>query len=227
MFTDKLFDNVLVIAPHSDDDVLGCGGTVRRVIEAGGKVTVLVATVGDVQFYHSKKTVLANTRVEEFHNALDVLGVQDGRVLYMNQEQRLHMMPIVDLISEFDKVIREVKPTAVFIPYPSFHQDHKTVFDAAFAALRPTPHTDHIRLVAMYEYPFIVWSTHDSSKNRFYIDITEQLDHKVRAMSQHKSQLRPSAELISLETIALWAARRGLEIGVKYAESFEMLRLRI
>lgn len=223
-----IFERVLVIAPHSDDDILGCGGLMKRVKKSGGRVHVAVVSVGDVLFYHSDKVVKADTRIEEFHNALDYLGVDSGEVLFKGHEQRLHMLPIVEIITEIDKIIKREKPTAVFIPYPSFHQDHKTVFDASFAALRPTGASEATKLVAMYEYPFIVWDANQNVDGcRFHIDITNEIDDKVNAMRKHVSQLRPANELISLETIRVWAQRRGLEVNAEYAEAFKALRMKI
>ena len=169
----------------------------RKVRKEGGEVHVIVTTVGDVQFYHNDSMITAETREEEFHNALASLGVDSGMILYRHSEQRLHMLPIVDIITELDKKIRELQPTAVFIPYPSFHQDHKTVFDASFAALRPTDDTSFVKLVAMYEYPFIVWDTGAVDGCRFHVDITNEIDEKVNAMAQHKSQIRSEKHLIS------------------------------
>jgi LmbE family N-acetylglucosaminyl deacetylase len=220
-----MFERVLVIAPHSDDDILGCGGMMKNVKKAGGEVHVVVTTIGDVNFYHKQEVVTGETREEEFHNALNSLGVDSGEILFRHSEQKLHMLPIVDIITAYDQKIRSFKPTAVFIPYPSFHQDHKTVFNASFAALRPTPNTSHVKLVAMYEYPFIVWDTNDTDGNRFHLDITNTLEDKVNAMKCHKSQIRESEHLISPQTIRVWAERRGIEVGVRYAEAFKALRM--
>lgn len=220
-----MFERVLVIAPHSDDDILGCGGMMKNVKNAGGEVHVVVTTIGDVNFYHRQEVVTGETREEEFHSALNSLGVDSGEILFRHSEQKLHMLPIVDIITAYDQKIRSFKPTAVFIPYPSFHQDHKTVFDASFAALRPTPNTSHVKLVAMYEYPFIVWDTNGTDGNRFHLDITNTLEDKVNAMKCHKSQIRESEHLISPQTIRVWAERRGIEVGVRYAEAFKALRM--
>ena len=222
---DGVFENVLVFAPHSDDDILGCGGTMSRIVKAGGNVHVVVVTVGDVLFYHSNQKVMAQTREQEFHEALASIGVSDGRIMYHDHEQRLDMVPTVELVTQMDDIIREVRPTAVLIPYPSFHQDHKAVFNACFAALRPTNDTGHIKMVAMYEYPFIVWDTVPVDGARLHIDITNELEDKVHAMSLHQSQVRPEKHLISLETIRVWAQRRGIEVGVDYAEAFKVLRM--
>lgn len=222
---DKLLDRVLIIAPHSDDDILGCGGLMKKVKNEGGEVHVVVATVGDVKFYHSNALVTADTREKEFYNALFELNADSGEILYRHSEQRLHTMPIVDLITEFDRRVRKFKPTAVFLPYPSFHQDHKTVFDASFAALRPTPNTSHVKLVAMYEYPFVVWHVGELGGSSFHLDITDVIDDKIRAMECHKSQIREASHLISPQTIRMWAERRGVEVGLPYAEAFKALRM--
>lgn len=220
-----LLERVLVIAPHSDDDILGCGGMLKKVKDAGGETHVVIATIGDVHFYHKGEVVTGAVREEEFYNALSILGVDSGRILYRHSEQRLNMLPIVDIITELDDIIREIKPTAVFIPYPSFHQDHKTVFEASFAALRPTPATDFVKFVAMYEYPFVVWDAANQGGSKFHIDITNEIEYKVNAMKQHVSQIREANHLISPQTIKTWAANRGIEVGVPYAEAFKLLRM--
>ena len=220
-----VLENVLVFAPHSDDDILGCGGLIRKVVKSGGKVHVVLATVGDVRFYHSNKVIKAETRIKEFETALDYLGVNSTEIMYTDHEQVLDTVPMVDLVTKMDKIIHDVKPSAVLIPYPSFHQDHKAVYNACFAALRPTNDTGHIKMVAMYEYPFIVWDTIPIEGGRLHIDITDEIDDKVHAMSLHKSQVRPEKHLISLETIKVWAQRRGLEVGVPYAEAYKVLRM--
>jgi LmbE family N-acetylglucosaminyl deacetylase len=220
-----MFEKVLVIAPHSDDDILGCGGLMKKVKNLGGEVHVIVTTIGDVAFYHKPDVVKAEVREEEFYAALDFLGVDKGEILFRHSEQRLHLLPIVDIITAYDQKIRTYKPTAVFIPYPSFHQDHKTVFDASFAALRPTPNTSYVRLVAMYEYPFVVWDVKDTDGNRFHLDISDVIDDKINAMKCHKSQIREAEHLISPQTIRVWAERRGIEVGVPYAEAFKALRM--
>ena len=105
---DGVFENVLVFAPHSDDDILGCGGTMSRIVKAGGNVHVVVVTVGDVLFYHSNQKVMAQTREQEFHEALASIGVSDGRIMYHDHEQRLDMVPTVELVTQMDDIIREV-----------------------------------------------------------------------------------------------------------------------
>ena len=222
-----IFEKVLVIAPHCDDDVLGCGGLMSRVKKSGGEVHVLIAAAGDVHFRHSDTVIHADTREEEFRKGLEVLGVDSGEILFYEYEQKLDTLPIVEIVTVLDKKIAELQPTAVLIPYPSFHQDHKVLFQAAFAALRPTIDTSYIKFVGMYEYPFVVWDTNDVDGSLMHIDITNEIDDKVKAMSMHTSQIRPDDHLISLKTIRTWAERRGLEVGLPYAEAYKILKLKI
>lgn len=226
MLLNGIFKRVLVISPHADDEIIGCGGLMKKVIRHGGEVHVAVVTVGDIEFYHLGRVVTKEERKMELKRALDYLGVTSHYTLFDDYESLMDTMPIRNVIAAFDKLISSLRPSAVLLPYPSFHQDHKIVFNAGFAALRPSPsHSRYLRLVAGYEYPFVTWTNEYLNSGSLYIDITEELDDKIEALKCHKSQIREGRHLISPETVRLWAEKRGLEASIHYAEMFYVLRM--
>lgn len=228
MLLQGVFDRVLVISPHADDEVIGCGGLMRKVISHGGEVHVAVVAVGDVWFYHLDRVVTKEERKQELHRALEYLGVTSHLTLFDDYESLMDTIPIKNIITVFDRLIRRIEPTVVLLPYPSFHQDHKIVFNAGFAALRPCPgYNSKLRLVAGYEYPLVSWSTESLNSGSLYIDITGELEDKIEALKHHQSQMREGRHLISPETVRLWAEKRGLEAGVPCAEMFYVLRMLI
>ncbi len=228
MYLDDAFKRVLVLSPHADDDVIGCGGLMKKIINNGGEVYVVVTAIGDINFYHLGRVVTKEERKAELAKALTYLGVTEYFTLFDDYESLMDTMPIRNVITSFEKIIGRLKPSAVLLPYPSFHQDHKIVFNAGFAAVRPSPYNhDYLRLVAGYEYPFVFWNNESINGGSLYLDITAELEDKLKAFKYHQSQVREKKHLISSETVALWAEKRGLECGADYAEMFYILRMLI
>jgi len=220
-------ESILIFVPHADDETLGCGGLIEKACRCGNDVNVVLAASGNTFFYHSNQTVSTETRQREFADALRWLGCTSYDVMYDDKEAQLDTVPKAELVARIDRYLADVKPTMVFVPYPSFHQDHQALFQACMAGLRPTPKSS-IRLIAMYEYPFIVWQyprLHDTGE--LYLDISSTIDKKLEALGKHVSQLREDGHMISPGTVKQWAQMRGMEIGVAYAEKYHLLRSRL
>ncbi|MGI6554453.1 MAG: PIG-L deacetylase family protein [Bacillota bacterium] len=223
-----VFKRVLVVSPHADDEVIGCGGVIKKVVNMGGEVFVVVVSIGDINFYHLDRVVTKEERKEELRHALNYLGVTGFCTLFDDYESLMDTMPIRNIISALDNHIDKIKPTTVLLPYPSFHQDHKIVFNAGFAALRPSPRRNgQLKLTAGYEYPFVTWTNETLQTSCLYVNITDEIDDKIEALRCHKSQLRESGHLISPESVRLWAEKRGMDAGCPYSEMFYVLRLRL
>lgn len=217
-------ERILILAPHADDEVLGCGGLIEKACRFGNKVKVVIAAVGCTEFWHSKQVITAHERKKELVDALNYLGCKDFQVMFDDKEALLDTVPQKELVTTIDEIVNDFMPTMVFIPYPGFHQDHRTLFYACMAGLRPTPQRQY-KLVAMFEYPFIVWQYPKlGDLGEFYLDISETIDIKVEALRKHDSQIRESNHLISPDSVKSWAEKRGLEIGVKYAEKYYILK---
>jgi LmbE family N-acetylglucosaminyl deacetylase len=216
-------ERILIIAPHSDDEVLGCGGLIERACSLGNNVKVVIAALGETTFWHSGITVTADIRKKELSDALLYLGCRDFEVMYDDKEAVLDTIPQKDLVSKIDEILMSFQPSMVFIPYPSFHQDHKALFNACMASLRPQP-GHHYKLIAMYEYPLIVWQYPQiNNTGVLFLDLGEKVDRKVEAMRKHVSQLRDPKHLISPENVKKWAEKRGMENGCQYAEKYYIL----
>src|SRR5687767_10820769 len=118
--------NALIIAPHPDDEVLGCGGTIARLAREGRKITVAIVTKGTPLFPASQvRQVRAEARL-----ANKALGVKDLRFLDL-PVTTLHLIPRAKLNAVFIELIRATKPEIAFLPFPGDrHEDHRQVFDA-------------------------------------------------------------------------------------------------
>ncbi|MEW9669177.1 PIG-L deacetylase family protein [Ammoniphilus sp. 3BR4] len=217
-------ERVLIIAPHADDEVLGCAGLIEKASRLGNSVKVVVGAVGNTYMYHAGQTISADTRKKELVKAVKYLGCNDVQVLYDDKESWLDTVPKREIISKIDGIIRTFHPTMVFIPLPGFHQDHQQLYEACMAAMRPKPGLE-LKLIAMFEYPLIVWKhPRFISIGELYLDISDSIDKKIEALRKHASQLRESRDLISEQNVKLLAQFRGMEAGVPFAEKFYIIR---
>ena len=217
-------ERILILAPHADDEVLGCGGLMARARALGNDVKVVLATTGDTE-YLDGRIVTQEDRVREMNQALATLTIPETEVLVPGRDSELDMVPLSDIVTAIDRVLREWKPTVVLFPYPSFHQDHQRLYDACLAALRPrldgSWHT-----AALYEYPNIVWQPNGlPSSGELYVQLDDEaLAKKVLALEEHASQMLYGKYTITPEAVRQWAMFRGFEIGATYAEKFYLLR---
>jgi len=221
----------LVLAPHADDEVFGCGGTIAKMKDLGAKVYVIVVSVGEVLHYGANKQekVVGQTRLDELEAAMEYLKVDDYEVIFNDSKMhlRLDAIPRRDLVSHFERdcrlAIDKIKPTMIILPAASYNQDHEAVFRAGFTACRP--HLPEVKpfqkIVLSCDNPAISWSLErEKFHPTFYVDISRYLTKKLKAISFHKSQMKPSIHHASLENIENLAKVRGREISVEAAEAF-------
>ena len=219
---------LLVIAPHADDEVLGCGGLISKIKSVGGKVFVLIFNVGSIEKYNNKK--FTDLRKKEAASAMKFLKVDRYDTIFdsPNDNRYLDAKPLHELISKIEtesKVsLAKIKPTIVAIPsINSHHQDHIHIFKACIAALRPLnkPIAD---VVISYEAPeHSRWSASGVFQPNLYIDIEKYLARKISAFYKYKSQIRIGGR--DKHTIKNHAEYRGKEAGRKVCEAYFVHRL--
>lgn len=216
--------NVLVIAPHPDDEVLGCGGTIRRYVQSGAQVTVAIVTRGTPLFPDSQ---VQRVRAEAAA-AAQRLGVQTLRFLDLPVTM-LHLMPEHELNGVFFNLVRETQPDTLFVPFAGDrHEDHRQIFDAAMVASRPDGRRYRISKICCYE---TVSETHWSAPGiepvfhpTWYVDIRATLADKLDAMRCYASQLEEEIPARSLTAIEALARFRGSVAGLPAAEGFQVIR---
>jgi len=226
---------LLIISPHADDETFGCAGTMAKIKSHGGKVYVMLVSVGTVvQFTpQGEQEISGDERETEFKKVMEFLNVDDFEILHRDTEihLRLDSIPrkeIIGLIEKDAKLsLQKLNPTMIALPTISYNQDHEAVFKAGFTACRP--HLRDIksfqRIVVGYDNPAISWSLErEKFHPNFYIDISDHLTRKLEAVSLYKSQMKPSTHHASIESIEYLSRVRGREISVEAAEAFVCYR---
>lgn len=215
---------VLVIAPHGDDEVLGCGGMVARAAAEGAQVTIVVMSTGGIQHYHLATEALPDQRAQEIHAASGILGANAAQVLFPGHEMRLETLPMLQLVTALDQVLAERRYDECFIPEPSHNLDHTLTHQAALGAFRLGSVTVP-GLIAMYEGTRPGWQSPVGAGGDLFVNIASTLETKIAALEAYGSQIRDYPHPTSSEAIRRLAAQRGMEAGLDYAERFKLLRL--
>ena len=216
--------NVLVIAPHPDDEVLGVGGTIAKRVSEGDSVYVCVVTKGCAPLFED--AIVCRSR-EECRRADLFLGVSETIFLDFPAAM-LENVPRYQLNDAFLRVIQRIKPDEVYLPHRGDMQiDHKMVVDAAMVALRPK--YEH-RVSRIYAYETLSETGWDipNTVNEFlpnvYEDISMTLQKKLEALNCFQSQLSPFPSARSTGAVEALARYRGATVGVDAAESFALIR---
>jgi N-acetylglucosamine malate deacetylase 1 len=237
MTVDWSRQRVLVVAPHPDDEVIGCGGVISRVKRAGGEVHVLFMTVGDTADFTAAGWSTAaerNVEIEQVATHLDLDGYHiafpgNAHHLRLDAGPRHELITMIERDSPLS--LSTLAPTAVFLPHrTSYNQDHRTTAEAVITALRPGDATvkPQPSIVLAYEEVADGWTAEPLTPPDVFVTLTEfDLDHKLKALSLYGSQLRAHPSTRSDLALRGLAAVRGAQSGTDLAEAFHCLRWRI
>ena len=216
-------ESLLVISPHADDEVLGCGGLMDKIKKSGGSVYALIFNVGSVvQKDGTHATALWK---KETSNAMKFLKVDDYETVFDSPKDNRYLdsKPLHDIIkiieSDSKVSLDKIKPTIVAIPTNhSHHQDHVRIFNACVAALRPM-RKPVPKFVLSYEAPeHSRWSASGAFEPNFFVDIEKNLSTKIKAFYKYKSQVKLKHR--DKVTILSQAEYRGREVGMHVCEAF-------
>ncbi|RJR19645.1 MAG: hypothetical protein C4581_04705 [Nitrospiraceae bacterium] len=221
---------LLVISPHPDDEILGCGGLIAKIKALGGKVFVIMFAVGNAKQIGGESSTAMRTK--EVKEVMAYMNVDGYEIIYMddNIHLKLDMIPrrdLIDLIeSKSTYSINNIDPDIIAIPSLACqNQDHEAVFQAAFTACRPRVKKGlrNAMTVLAYEQVDNLWTSR-IFKPTFYVDISDYLDNKITALALYATQMREEPNLRSIENVKRLSQLRGSEICVKAAEAFECCR---
>lgn len=215
--------NILVLAPHPDDEVMGCGGAIARHAQNGDAVYLLIVTKAYTPEWSEE---FIKNRPKEVAAANKILGIKKTFFLDF-PTVKLDTIPQKTLNAAIEKVIKEVAPDIMYIPHKGdLNRDHRLVFEAALVANRPFHNPNPVGKIMSYE----VLSETDWGQALdvfvpgVYVDISDVFDKKKEAMRVYSSELKEYPHPRSIEIIEALAKKRGSECGFKMAEGFTVVR---
>ncbi|MGH8611153.1 MAG: PIG-L deacetylase family protein [Gammaproteobacteria bacterium] len=229
MLLSESLERALVVSPHADDEVLGCGGLLAKLSTRRCKAHVLYMAVDGFHHYGLDRRTSYQERVAEIESVTELLGCS-YEIAYGDQDliEKLDTLPKRELVDLFEAKINEHRPDLLILPFGvDYDQDHVATFQTAFAAARPIAQVFGKWLVPhvfMYEMTKIQWAAEQLPRPAAYCDISAHLGVKLEAVKRYATQFRSSPHIRSLESVTALASIRGKEIGVEYAEAFGVLR---
>ncbi|WP_149723710.1 PIG-L deacetylase family protein [Campylobacter concisus] len=214
-------NKILVVAVHPDDETLGCGGTLLKHKHDGDEIYWLICTkMDEISDYHT-------ARENEIKQASDAYKFDGVFSLGLNT-MRVDEYGMSELIGKVSKVISEVKPNIIYLPFKSdVHSDHRKIFEASYSCTK------------VFRYPFIkkIYMMEILSETEFapgvkedafmpnsFVDISNYLDKKIEIMKIFKSEIGEHPFPRSERNLRALATLRGATCGCEYAESFMLLK---
>lgn len=222
--------NVLVLAAHPDDEVLGCGGTIARLAQEGHDVFIAILGEG-ITSRHAQREDADLAQLDALHRqsgeVAKLLGASE-RFTYRLPDNRFDTVALLDVVKIIEELIERLSPEVVYTQHGGdLNIDHVSLYRATLTATRPLPGSA-VRRVLAYE----VASSSEWAFQRFspafrpqvFVEVKGTLETKLKAMSLYEGELRPFPHPRSLEALRAQAQRWGSVAGLEAAEAFELVR---
>tara|TARA_B100001123_G_C15254099_1_gene1003945 strand:+ start:334 stop:945 length:612 start_codon:yes stop_codon:yes gene_type:complete len=199
--------NIIAFGAHPDDIEIGVGGTLSKLSAAGHNVVTVLVTLPNNQELRMKEAIAASK----------ILGIE-LRILDLEPSVLKNSRELVGL---FDQLLNEYKPDSIFTHWKfDSHQDHVDITSAVIASTRKNKCS-----VYMYEPTIPGGITPHGFRSQLYVDITDTIEKKIKGVLAHSSQVSNNTDYW-VEGIEGRARHHGYQIGVKFAECFEIIKQR-
>jgi len=224
------YSSILVIAAHPDDEILGCGGTMARLAREGHEVRIAILAEG-ISSRYSHREDADQRQLEHLHGraqlAAEAVGAKE-LVLCRLPDNRMDTVPLLDIVKIVEELVVRFRPQVVYTHHPGdLNIDHGVVHRAVLTATRPV-----VGQCVSEIYAFEVPSSTEWAFQRLeplfrpsvFVDITETLETKIRALSYYDTETRKFPHPRSAEALRAIATRWGSVVGLPAVEAFELIR---
>ena len=219
-------EHVLVVAAHSDDEALGCGGTIAKHVASGDIVHVVFMTNGVEARRHWDQDDMTRRKAAA-DRAKEILGICS--LTYFDfPDNQTDKVPLLNIVQKLEEVTTAINPTIVYTHHHGdLNIDHRNTFEAVMTACRPLPDSQ-VRCILGYE---VLSSTEWAAPGvnaftpSFFIDISNHLDTKLKALAAYEEEMRLSPHTRSIAHAECLARHRGHSVGVDAAEAFCVYRI--
>lgn len=214
-------ETVLVIAAHPDDESLGMGGTIHRLVQAGHALHVLFLSSGVGSRDSNREDSAA--RLAAANRALDLLGCSHVSVGDF-PDNSFDSIGLLTIAKYIESIVDEVKPSIIFTNFHSdLNVDHRLTAEASIVAARPKPSSS---VNELYFYEVLSSTGWQFGAKQFlptyFVNISESISQKEAALFEYATEMDESPSARSYESVKALARHRGNFIGFEYAEAFEV-----
>lgn len=204
-------EKILILAPHTDDAEFGCGGSIVKLVENNCSVHVVAFSIAEESV---PDNVPKNINKQYMKDAMAILGVKEENIIIKNYPVRNFPSVRQSILEDLVEINRKITPSIVFLPSTfDTHQDHQVVSQEGFRAFKKVT-------ILGYELP---WNNLTFTTNCFIPLQEEHVNKKLNSLQCYISQM--GRDYISKDFLKSVMRTRGGQMGKKYAEAFELIRL--
>ena len=206
--------NILVIAPHPDDEVLGMGGTIKKLSKKN-KIILCVVSEGATAQYKDKKMI--KVRRDSCKKTAKILGI--SQTIFLDYPDMRLNLSHLDINKKLEEIIEKYRPEIVYTaPKNDLNLDHQMVFNSTLVACRPK---SGVKQILCYE---IQGNTKVPFVPNVFENIEKEFSYKIKGFKMYKSEIEEFPNTRSIIAIENLAILRGIESGFKKAEAFELIK---
>ncbi len=216
---------VIFVAPHPDDESLGCGGTILKHQKSGDEIhwLIMTTTTGDNRYSEE----FSQARQQEIQKVADLYGFNSVHILNF-YPATLDQVPMSDMIGEVNAIIQNIQPNIVYLPYRGdAHSDHAVVFDTCISCTKSfrNPFIKSVRVYeTLSETDFGFNPDNNGFRPNYFVTINEYLDKKIEILNVFTSEMKAPPFPRSEESVRALALLRGQVAGSLNAEAFMSLK---
>ena len=233
---------ILILAAHPDDEVLGMGGTIKKLSKKGNDIKIIFMSTG----------ILSRRKIELKHfqtsfykrwmekNESKVKSLRDdakkaGKILGVNEvefmdfpDNEMDTVSTLMVAKSIEKSINDFKPRVIYTtPQNDVNVDHQKVFASALIATRPHKNSI-VQEVISYEIPSSTeWFFPSQFNPNIFVDISKEFVSKIKAIKAYKNEIREFPHPRSIEALEVITKRWGSVSGFNFAEAFRLVRMLI
>jgi LmbE family N-acetylglucosaminyl deacetylase len=216
---------VLVVAAHTDDEALGCGGTIARHVAEGDTVYAVFLADGVTSRPDAAAEEVGqrNTAAAKAHK---ILGIKKSYMLGF-PDNRMDSVPLLDIVQKLENVFNVVQPLVVYTHHSGdLNIDHRITHQAVLTVCRPVPGASVKQIYAFEVLSSTGWNTPTESPfiPNVFVDISGQVNKKMDALREYQMEMREKPHSRSLENVFRLAEFRGNCVGVDAAEGLSLIR---
>lgn len=215
----------IVIAPHPDDETLGCGGSLYKHAASGDEIYwVIVTSMDELNQYTEQQKATKQTQI----NTVAIKYGFKGVFPLGFPTTQLDDKPMSDIIGKISEVFKKVAPNTVYCPYRlDAHSDHQITFDATLACTK-TFRYPSIKTIRLYETQsetdFGLRPENTGFRPNTFIDISDFLEQKLQTLALYEGELGEHPFPRSIESVKALAILRGAAANCHYAEAFMTIK---
>ena len=219
-------NKILIVVAHPDDEVLGCFGTVAKMVKQGAEAYTLILSNGKTSRDEFEENEIATLK-QEMLEANNVINIKNVFQLDF-PDNSFDSVSLLEITKAIEKIKSDIKPNIIFTHhFGDMNIDHQITYQAVLTATRPMC-DECVKQIYSMEIPSSTeWNSYNKNNifvPNVFVDISQTINLKIQAMEKYKSELRAYPHPRSLEFIKELAKTNGIKQGIGYCEQFALVR---